>query len=149
MTDEAEDVPLPAVFIQGVVHRLAVDGQTLILAGIGFIPALQCAIQFNGVGADEHIADDELAGDEKAAVFVATASQAPAGFLTQALDSVGDGVVAAHATQDGAGGQGQNGPEVVPASFGAAGIGNVGEKCGQPFHLSGAQAHARISNRIL
>ena len=72
VADDAEDVRLPAVFIQGVAHRLAVDGQTLILAGIGFIPALQCAIQLNRVDADEDIADDVLAGDEKAAVFVAT-----------------------------------------------------------------------------
>jgi hypothetical protein len=86
VTDDAEDVRLPVVFIQGVAHRLAVDGQTLILAGIGFIPALQCAIQFNRVDADEDITDDELAGDEKPTVFVATASEAPAGCLTQALD---------------------------------------------------------------
>ena len=81
VTDDAEDVPLPAVFIQGVAHGLAVDGQTLILAGISFIPALQCAIQFNGIDADEDIADDELAGDEKPAVFDATASEAPGGLF--------------------------------------------------------------------
>src|SRR5205807_6407362 len=52
MTDDAHNMSLLALLIQGVAHGLAVDGQTLIPCAIAFVPALQGAIQIGGRDAD-------------------------------------------------------------------------------------------------
>src|SRR5205085_7503487 len=60
MTDDAHHMSLLTLLIQGVAHRLAVDGQTLISRAIDFVPALQGLVQMRGGDADQHIAQDVL-----------------------------------------------------------------------------------------
>src|SRR2546429_8533031 len=62
MTDDAHNMSLLALLIQGVAHGLAVDGQTLIPCAIAFVPALQGAIQIGGGGAGLHGWEDGRAG---------------------------------------------------------------------------------------
>src|SRR5437879_11329153 len=64
MTDDAHHMSLLTLLIQGVAHRLAVDGQTLISRAIDFVPALQGLVQMRGGDADQHITQDVLARHE-------------------------------------------------------------------------------------
>src|SRR5207248_11064171 len=85
---------------QAVAHRLAVDGQTLISRAIDFVPALQGLVQMRGGDADQHIAQDVLAGHDIPTLF-ATAAKALSRFLPQALRPIRDGLVTAHPAQHG------------------------------------------------
>ena len=87
VADDAEDVGLAAVVVDGVAHRLAVDGQRLVV-GVLEVPALQGAVQGVGVDADEHLADDGAAGDLVATVAVAAAKARPR-LLAQVLRPTG------------------------------------------------------------
>src|SRR5437867_10111961 len=80
MTDDAHHMSLLTLLIQGVAHRLAVDGQTLISRAIDFVPALQGLVQMRGGDADQHIAQDVLAGHDITTLF-ATAAKALSRFL--------------------------------------------------------------------
>src|SRR5437016_1125714 len=95
MTDDAHHMSLLTLLIQGVAHRLAVDGQTLISRAIDFVPALQGLVQMRGGDADQHIAQDVLAGHDITTLF-ATAAKALSRFLPQALRPIRDGLVTAH-----------------------------------------------------
>lgn len=55
MTDDAHHMGLMAFGIEGVAHRLAVDGEALILARVDFVPAPQGAVQVGGLDADQHV----------------------------------------------------------------------------------------------
>jgi len=44
MTDDAENMGLMPLFIDGVAHGFAVDGQTFVFWGVGLVPALQGSI---------------------------------------------------------------------------------------------------------
>src|SRR6266699_722835 len=100
MTDDAHHMSLLTLLIQGVAHRLAVDGQTLISRAIDFVPALQGLVQMRGGDADQHIAQDVLAGHDITTLF-ATAAKALSRFLPQALRPIRDGLVTAHPAQHG------------------------------------------------
>src|SRR5438552_2238540 len=91
MTDDAHHMSLLTLLIQGVAHRLAVDGQTLISRAIDFVPALQGLVQMRGGDADQHIAQDVLAGHDITTLF-ATAAKALSRFLPQALRPIRDGL---------------------------------------------------------
>src|SRR2546430_15828586 len=69
MTDDAHNMSLLALLIQGVAHGLAVDGQTLIPCAIAFVPALQGAIQIGGREAGLHVVGEGLAGDHIKGLF--------------------------------------------------------------------------------
>ena len=45
MTDDAHHMRRLTLLVQGVAHGLAVDGQTFVLSGVGFVPAVQGAVQ--------------------------------------------------------------------------------------------------------
>lgn len=105
MTDDTHDMGLMTVIIDGVAHCLSINGQTLVLLAIDFVPALQGAVQMHGINADEHIADDVLAGYDVATVLVAATKTLP-GLLAKALSPIRDGLVATHPTQGCAGGNG-------------------------------------------
>src|SRR6266699_106239 len=100
MTDDAHHMSLLTLLIQGVAHRLAVDGQTLISRAIDFVPALQGLVQMRGGDADQHIAQDVLAGHDITTLF-ATAAKALSRFLPQALRPIRDGLVTAHPAHHG------------------------------------------------
>ncbi len=55
MADGAEDMGLATVLVDHVAHRLAVDGQALVLFAMHCVPALQGAIQMFGIDADEYV----------------------------------------------------------------------------------------------
>src|SRR5256886_6381705 len=86
MTDDAHHMSLLTLLIQGVAHRLAVDGQTLISRAIDFVPALQGLVQMRGGDADQHIAQDVLAGHDITTLF-ATAAKARSEEHTSELQS--------------------------------------------------------------
>jgi len=144
MTDDTHDVGLTALIIEGIAHRLAIDGETLIFAGVGLVPALQGAVQMGGIDADQHIADDGLAGDEVTALFETTAKAGP-GLRPQALGPVGDGLVSAHATQDGPGDQAENRGQAMSPSLTATGVGDGGEERGEGLHLNRSEPHGGTS----
>ena len=62
MSDDTHDVGLAALFVNGVAHRLAVDGEAVVGLGLGRIPPLQGAIQRLGVDADEAIGHEKSHG---------------------------------------------------------------------------------------
>ena len=77
MTDDAQDRGLTAVLGDGVAHRLAVDGQGFVAGGIECIPGLQGAIQWLGIDAGQHFADDGATGDLVTLVAVAATKARP------------------------------------------------------------------------
>ncbi len=63
VADEPQDVGLPALFVQGVAHRLAVEGENFVGIGTEGVPPLQSAVQQFWVDAGPHFADDDATGD--------------------------------------------------------------------------------------
>src|SRR5438309_1127895 len=98
MTDDAHHMSLLTLLIQGVAHRLAVDGQTLISRAIDFVPALQGLVQMRGGDADQHIAQDVLAGHDITTLF-ATAAKALSGLRSEALRPIGNGRSEEHTSE--------------------------------------------------
>ena len=130
MADDAHDMSLMTLIIDGVAHGLAVYGETLVLPSINLVPALQGAVQMLGIDADKNIPEDGLAGYDVTAVF-ATATETLPGLLAKTFRPIGDGFISAHPTQDGPGGNSQNRGQWMPPSLGAAGIGNSLKKEGR------------------
>lgn len=64
VADDTHDVGLMAVLVDGVAHRLAVDGQAVVFPAIGRVPPLQGAVELGRVDADENVADDVFAGHQ-------------------------------------------------------------------------------------
>ena len=147
MSDDTHDVGLAALFVNGVAHRLAVDGEAVVGLGLGRIPPLQGAVQRLGVDADEAIANDGLARHEQVPVFAA-AAEPLAGLGAEAVGPVGDRLVTAHAAQDCPGGDGQHRRQGMPPPLGAARVGDVGEEVGQHSHVVGGQHDPRVSGTV-
>ena len=105
MTDDAENMGLMPLFIDGVAHGFAVDGQTFVFGSVGLVPALQGSIEMRWIDPDQDIPDDGLAGDEVTALFVAAAETLP-GPLAETFGPISDRMVSAHPTQAGPGGNG-------------------------------------------
>jgi len=129
MADDAHDVGLISLIIESVAHRFTVNGQTVVLLGIGIVPALQGLVESLGMDADQEISDDIFTGDHITAVF-ATATETFPGLGAKAFRPIGDGFIAPHATQNGPSGNTQNGGQRVPSSLRAARIGDSSKKIG-------------------
>jgi len=105
MTDGAHDVSLIAEIVDSVAHGFTINCQAFVVLSIGVVPALKCAVQMPGFYADQDIADDGQARYGVALVLVAATETLP-GLLSQSVGPIRDGQVAAHPTQDCAGGDG-------------------------------------------
>ena len=127
MPDDAENMSLMALIIDGVAHGLAVDGKSFILLSVDFVPALQGSVEMHRIDADQDIADDVLAWNNVTAVCVAAAETLP-GLLAEAFGPICDRPVSAHPTQTGPGCNGQNRGESMASALGSAGIGDFGKK---------------------
>ena len=82
MANGAEDMGLATVFVDGVAHRFAVDGQAFVGFSMDGVPTLQGPIQALRIDADQHIANDRFAGDLIAAMAVAAAIESGPGTAT-------------------------------------------------------------------
>lgn len=129
MTDETHDMGLMALLINGIAHCLAVDCEAFVLLPVGFVPALQSAIEVDGTYTDKDIADNVLAWNHIAALF-ATAAEPLTRLGAKAIGPVRDGSVSAHATQDCSCCNGQHGGKSMTPPLGAAGIGDIGKEVG-------------------
>lgn len=136
MPDNAHDVDLIALFIDGVAHGFAVNGQAFVLLAIALVPALQGAIEVVGIDADKNVADDIEARDVVAFVAI-PAPEAASGLLTEIVCPFPDGFVAAHSAKNGGGGDGQDRWQAMTSSLGAARIGDVFKKVRQGLHVFG------------
>ena len=147
MPDDAHDMSLPALGIDGIAHRFAIDGQTLVGFAMGGLPALERPVELVRRDADEQVANHIFTRDHAAAVDEPTAE--PCACLgAQTLDPVRHGLVAPHPTQRGPGGEREHGREGMAAPLGAAGIGDGGKARGQQAHLVGSQHDRRSSITI-
>lgn len=130
MTDDAHDVGLVPLLIDGVAHGLAVNGETFVLITIEFIAALQGAVEVHRIDTDKDIADDVLARDDVATVFVAAAEVLP-GLGAKALGSVRDSPVSTHPTGGCPGCDGQNRGKWMTSTLSTAGIGDIRKNSGK------------------
>ena len=144
MTDDAQNVGLMALIVDGVTHGFAVNGQAFVLLRVALVPALEGSVQRDGIDPDQEIADNRFAGDAVAALLVA-AAEAPPGMLAKALGPIGDGPVPAHSTEAGCGRKREHRGQSMPSPLGATGIRDLGKKVGERFHLSGFEFHLRPS----
>lgn len=138
---------LLALVIDGVAHGFAIDGEAVVGFAMGRIPTLEGAVEVLGIDADEQVAYDVFARHQ-AATVVAAAAEPFARLGAQTLGPVRHGLVAPHPTQRGPGGEREDGREGMPASLGAAGIGDVGKERGQQSHMVGSQ-HDRGSSMTI
>ena len=129
MTDDAHDMGLIALLIDSIAQGFAINCETFVLLPIDLVPALQGAVDVNGIDADKHIADDVFARDKVAAVFV-TASEALPGLGAKAFGPVRDSSVSMHSAKDCPGCDGQNRGELMTSTLSAAGVGNIGKEVG-------------------
>jgi hypothetical protein len=105
MADDAENMGLIPLLIDGIGHGFAVDGQAFVFLGVSLVPALQGSIQMRGIDPDQDIPDDGFAGDGVTALEV-TAAETLSGPLAETFGPIGHRPVSAHATQTGPGGNG-------------------------------------------
>jgi len=129
VTNDAHDMGLMPLLIDGVAHGLTVDGETFILLPIDFIPALQGAVQIDGIDADKDIADDIRTGDEVAPFFTTAVETLPA--LGPGFGPNRRWPVPPHSTQNGSGGNGQDRTKGVTSSLATAGSGMSRKKRGK------------------
>jgi len=129
MADDAHDMGLIALLVDGVAHRFAVDGEALVFFAIEFVPALQGAVEFHWIDADEQIADDVFARHEPTTLF-ATAAETLSRLGSEAFGPVRDGLVTAHPTQGCPGGDRQYGGKWMASSLGSTRVGDIGKKIG-------------------
>ena len=76
VADQAQDMGLMPLIIDGVAHGLAVDGKTFILLGIGLVPVVQSSVQMDWIYPDQNITDDVFTGDNVSVVGI-TATETP------------------------------------------------------------------------
>ncbi len=144
MPDNAHDVDLIAVFIDGVAHGFAVNGQAFVLLTIELIPALQRAIKVLGIDANKHIADDIETWYVVAFVTI-PAFKTASGLLAEVVGPFPNGFVAPHSAEDSGGGDGKDSGQTMASSLGAARIGDVFEKTRQGLHMFGGKHKAMSS----
>lgn len=136
MPDNANDVDLIALFIDGVAHGFAVNSQAFILLAIMLVPALQSAIKVFGIDAYKNVANDREARDLVAFVPIPT-PEAASGLLAEIVGPFPDGFVSAHSAKNGGGGDGKDRWQAMTLSLGAARIGDVFKKVRQGLHVFG------------
>ncbi len=147
MADDAKNMGLMSLIIDGVAHGFAVNGKTFVLLSVGFVPTLQGSVQLCGIDANQDIADDRLTGDD-VTLLDKTAAEAAPGIFTEAFGPIGDGAVTAHATQASSGDNGQNRGESMPSALGSARIGDFGKKGRERLHLLSIEHHFGTSCTI-
>lgn len=64
MPDGAHDVRLLSLFVDGIAHRLAIDGEAMVFLAEGRIPILQRAVEQGRIDADQYVTNDRFAGDD-------------------------------------------------------------------------------------
>ncbi len=126
-------VGLGLVPVDGVAHRLAVDGDGLAVVAAGGVEALQGAVELGGLDAHQDVADDELAG-HLVATAAAPAAEPLAGARRQVGGPLGHGLVAARAAQRGTGRDGEHDRQRMAAALAAARVVDVEEAVGQGTH---------------
>ena len=119
MTDNAHDVGLTPLCVDGVAHDFAVDGQALVASAMGLVPALQGLIERHRIDTHEDIANDRFARHHAASVL-ASATETLARFTAKALRPVRDCFVTTHPTERRPGGDGQNHRHWMASSLRAA-----------------------------
>jgi len=129
MTNNAHDMLLTALGIDGVAHRLAVDGQAVVGLALSVVPALQGLVEGYRINAHQHVANDVLARDYAAPVF-APATEPLAGPVPEALRPLRNGLVAAHPAQRRARGQSEDRRQAMASSLGPARVRDVGKTSG-------------------
>lgn len=147
MTDDAENMSLMSLIVNGVAHGLAIDGERGIGLGIGFVPALEGLVEEEGVDADEDLTEGGDTGDDITA-FDIGATEAFSGLLAQGLGPIEEGLVAAHATEGGTDGKGQDGGEAMASALGSARIGDLSEEGGKVLHMLSSKFHVSTSCQI-
>ena len=147
MSDGAQNVDLTPVVIDGVAHRFSVNGGTFVRLRVGGVPAVQRAVEPLGLDAHEDISNDVKAGDDVAAVLVATAEPLP-GFGTEAFGPIVLRLVSAHSAQHGCGGKGQNRSEWMASTLCAARVGDIGKEMGQGLPGLGADHELGFSCEV-
>lgn len=134
MPDNAHDVDLITLFIDGVAHGFAVNGQAFVLLAIVLVPALQSAVEVIGIDADKNVADDIEARDVVALVTIPT-PEAASGLLAEIVGPFPNGFVAAHSAKNGGGGDGKDRWQAMTPSLRTARIGNIFKKVRQGLHV--------------
>ena len=94
---------LIALIVNGVAHGFSINGQAFVLLAIGLVPALECAVEMDGVHTDEHITDDGQARYD-VVLILESAGEPSSGLLPKAFSPIRDGQIAAHSTQGRTGG---------------------------------------------
>ena len=116
MTDDAHDVCLIPLFINGVEHGFSVYGETFVLFTVEFVPTLQGQVEMPGINTDTDIAKDGLTGDDITAVFVAAIETFPR-LGAKAFGPIRDSPISAHPTEDCPGCNSQNCGKLMATSF--------------------------------
>ena len=98
MPDNAHDMGLHALFVDGVAQRLAVDGERLVIPAVLLVPALQRAVELRRVDAHQDGADGGLAR-RFADTVAAPDLEAGQRFVAEHIDPFPNGLVAACAAQ--------------------------------------------------
>ena len=127
MAYSTHDMGLVAFFINGAAHGFAVNCETLILLGVGLVPALKGTIQIHRVNPDENITDNREAWDYKATLFTA-AVETFSGLLAKTVCPIGDGLISTHSTQYCPCGNGKHCGNRMSAALSASWIRNVCEE---------------------
>ena len=130
-------VGLGLVPVDGVAHRLAVDGDGLAVVAAGGVELVR-------IDAHEDVADDQRAG-HLAATAAAPAGEPLAGARRQVSGPLGHGLVAARAAQRGAGRDGEHDRPRIAAALAAARVVEVEEAVGQGTHDVGGDLGFRAS----
>jgi len=129
MANDAHDVGLVSLLINGIAHGFAVNREALIFSAIGFIPALEGAVEMHRISTDKSIPDDVRAGNNKTTVYV-SAAETLARLGAKTVGPVRDGPVAAHPAQDCASGNGEYGGKSMAPSLDASWVRDIGKEFG-------------------
>ena len=73
VADDAHDVNLSAIVVNGITHGFAVDGQAFVGCAVLGIPLLERSIQFYGIDSNQYVTYGAFAGDTVFSVTVVTA----------------------------------------------------------------------------
>ena len=123
MSYHAHDVGLLPGLVEGIFHGLAIHRQCIVLRSPGLIPGIERPVQRPRFNAYQASANDKFAGHDIVSVLTPTA-EAFAGLLSQAIGSVGDGLVTARAAQRRACCDAQHQRQAMAPPLSAARIGN-------------------------
>ena len=139
MPDDAHDnvlstlapVGLKPLLVEGILHRLAIHGQRLVLGVPGLIPRIERLIQRPRFNPYQAVSNDIFAGDDNVlstlapiASVLTSAVKSFAGLLPQGIGPFGHGFVPAHAAQSSARRDAQHRRQAMAQPLFAARIGN-------------------------